>query len=45
LLIEQGGEIVSQFDAPAGMKGNVAGFQGQVATFYRVTTGANGLDS
>ena len=34
LLTEQGGEIVGQFDAPAGMKGYVADLRGQVATLY-----------
>jgi len=34
LLIEQGGEIVEQFDAPAGMQGYIADFRGQVITLY-----------
>lgn len=34
LLTSQGGEVVSQFDAPSGMKGYVAEFRGQVLTLY-----------
>ncbi|WP_283709090.1 thiol:disulfide interchange protein DsbG [Pseudoalteromonas prydzensis] len=34
LLIEQGGKVVSKFDAPANMTGYVADFRGQVVTFY-----------
>jgi len=34
LLIQQGGEIVEQFDAPAGMQGYIADFRGQVMTLY-----------
>lgn len=34
LLIQQGGEVVEQFDAPAGMQGYIADFRGQVITLY-----------
>lgn len=34
LLIQQGGEIVEKFDAPAGMQGYIADFRGQVITLY-----------
>lgn len=34
LLTQQGGEIVEQFDAPAGMQGYIAEFKGQVMTLY-----------
>lgn len=34
LVTEQGGEIVSEFAAPANMKGYVADFKGQVITLY-----------
>lgn len=34
LVAEQGGEIVDQFDAPAGMKGYVADVRGHVMTLY-----------
>ncbi len=34
LLTEQGGEVVSHFNAPSGMQGFVAEFRGQVLTLY-----------
>lgn len=34
LLAKQGGEIVDQFDAPAGMKGYIADLRGHVVTLY-----------